>query len=149
MPERDQIDTSVLEQLLGYNARRASLAAIGQFMEDMTAFNLRPVEFSVLTLIASNPGITARQLCQQLAILPPNLVGLLNALVKRALVRREPHASDRRATALFLAPGADLLVQQAQARALQSDAKVLGHLSAAERQTLIGLLKKVYAAPQL
>lgn len=150
MPEVvDQIDTSVLEQLLGYNARRASLAVIGQFLEDMAEFNLRPVEFSVLTLIASNPGITARQLCQQLALLPPNLVGLLNALVKRDLIRREPHASDRRATALHLACGADKLVKKAQSRALQSDEKVLGHLTAAERQTLIALLKKVYATPQL
>ncbi len=150
MPEVvDQIDTSVLEQLLGYNARRASLAVIGQFLEDMAEFNLRPVEFSVLTLIASNPGITARQLCQQLALLPPNLVGLLNTLVNRDLIRREPHATDRRATALHLAPGADKLVKKAQSRALQSDEKVLGHLTPAERQTLIDLLKKVYAAPQL
>ena len=150
MPEaRDPIDTSVLDQLLGYNARRASLAVIGQFLEDMAEFELRPVEFSVLTLIASNPGITARQLCQQLALLPPNLVGLLNALVKRGLVQREPHATDRRATALFLAPGAHKLVKQAQARALESDQQVLSHLSPAERQTLNSLLKKVYAPTQL
>jgi DNA-binding MarR family transcriptional regulator len=149
MPERDQIDTSVLEQLLGYNARRVSLAVISQFMEDMAEFKLRPVEFSVLTLIASNPGITARQLCQQLALLPPNLVGLLNTLASRDLIRREPHATDRRATALFLDPRAHQLVKKAQARAVQSDHKVLGQLTATERQTLNSLLKKVYAAPQL
>lgn len=145
----EHIDTSVLEQLLGYNARRASLAVIGQFLQDMAEFDLRPVEFSVLTLIASNPGITARQICQQLALRPPNLVGLLATLVKRHLVRREPHATDRRATALYLASGAQALVDAAQSRALQSDEKALKHLSVKERQTLTELLKKVYAPSQL
>lgn len=147
MPE--EIDLSVLEELLGYNARRASLAVIAQFVQDMAEFNLRPVEFSVLTLIASNPGITARQICQQLALLPPNLVGLLNTLSERGLIERTPHPKDRRATALHLAPGAKTLVRQAQSRARTSDRKALKHMSTAERQTLMVLLKKVYAPPQL
>jgi DNA-binding MarR family transcriptional regulator len=77
------------------------------------------------------------------------LVGLLNTLASRDLIRREPHATDRRATALFLDPSAHQLVKKAQARAVQSDHKVLGQLTATERQTLNSLLKKVYAAPQL
>ena len=145
----DPIDSSVLEELLGYNARRASLAVIGQFMQDMADFNLRPVEFSVLTLIASNPGITARQICQQLALLPPNLVGLLNTLSERGLIERAPHPKDKRAMALSLSKGAASLVHQAQAQARASDRKALKHLSAAERQTLITLLKKVYVPAQL
>lgn len=145
----DQIDSSVLEDLLGYNARRASLAVIGQFMQDMADFNLRPVEFSVLTLIASNPGITARQICQQLALLPPNLVGLLNTLSERGLIERAPHPKDKRAMALSLSPDATTLVRKAQAKARASDRKALKHLSVAERQTLMTLLKKVYAPTQL
>ena len=145
----DPIDSSVLEELLGYNARRASLAVIGQFMQDMADFNLRPVEFSVLTLIASNPGITARQICQQLALLPPNLVGLLNTLSERGLIERAPHPKDKRAMALSLSSDATALVRKAQAKARASDRKALKHLSVAERQTLMTLLKKVYAPTQL
>ena len=92
------IDTSYLESLLGYNARRAALAVIGVFLQRMAPFGLRPVDFSVLTLIAHNPGITSRQLCAALDILPPNLVGMIKSLDKRGLIERRPHPTDRRAS---------------------------------------------------
>ncbi len=70
---KQDIDTSYLETLLGYNARRAALTIINHFMEQMTAFDLRPADFSVLSLIRHNPGITSSQLCSALNILKPNL----------------------------------------------------------------------------
>jgi DNA-binding MarR family transcriptional regulator len=73
----EKIDTRYLETLLGYNTRRASLTIISRFMERMVEFDLRPVDFSVLSLIGHNPDITARELCNALNILPPNMVGFL------------------------------------------------------------------------
>ena len=100
----EAVDTSYLEGLLGYNARRAALAIIELFVERMSPYGLRPVDFSVLSVIAHNPGITSRQLCKALAILPPNLVGLIASLEKRRLILREPHPTDGRAMALKLTP---------------------------------------------
>ncbi|HNC06725.1 MAG TPA: hypothetical protein PLS38_10540, partial [Solirubrobacterales bacterium] len=37
------IDTSFLESLLGYNARRAALTIIEAFLERMSVYGLRPV----------------------------------------------------------------------------------------------------------
>ena len=79
----DALDTSYLETLLGYNARRAALTVIAVFLKRMEPLGLRPVDFSVLTLIAHNPGATSRQICSALDILPPNLVGMLKSLQKR------------------------------------------------------------------
>ena len=73
------IDTSYLQTLLGYNARRAALVIIERFIQDMASFDLRPVDFSVLSVIFHNPGVTSRQLCAALSILPPNLVGLISS----------------------------------------------------------------------
>ena len=87
---RLRLDTSYLETLLGYNARRAALAVIGVFLQRMAPYGLRPVDFSVLTLIAHNPGVTSRQLCAALDILPPNLVGMIKSLDKRGLIERRP-----------------------------------------------------------
>ena len=44
----DQVDTSYLQTLLGYNARRAALTIIEGFLERMAEFGLRPVDFSVM-----------------------------------------------------------------------------------------------------
>jgi len=143
-PAVDKVDTSYLESLLGYNARRAALAVIEVFLERMAVYDLRPVDFSVLSLITHNPGITSRQLCTTLGILPPNLVGMINALEKRELIARRPHPRDGRAMGLHLTQGGQKLMRDAERTAAELEAEVAGRLSATEAKTLIRLLKKIY-----
>lgn len=140
----DAVDTRYLETLLGYNARRAALAVIGVFLDRMASYGLRPVDFSVLTLIAHNPGITSRQLCGTLDILPPNLVGMVKALDKRGLIERRAHPSDRRAQGLYLSPEGQVLQASAQATATQLENDVASRLTPNELTTLKDLLRKVY-----
>lgn len=140
----EQVDTSFLESLLGYNARRAALAVIDRFLDGMEPYQLKPVDFSVLSLVAHNPGITSRQLCSTLGILPPNLVGMVNMLEKRELVARRPHPTDGRAMGLHLTPAGQKLVRDAEKTAASIEAGVASRLSPAEQRTLIALLKKVY-----
>lgn len=138
------IDTRYLEGLIGYNARRAALSVIAVFLERMKPYGLRPVEFSTLSLIAHNPGVTARQLCHALGVLPPNMVGLLNALEQRRLVERRPHPSDRRAQGLHLSAPAGAMIQAAERTAAELEQDAARRLSAGEQKTLIGLLQKIY-----
>lgn len=143
----EEVDASYLESLLGYNARRAALAVIEVFMERMAVYELRPVDFSVLSLVAHNPGITSRQLCATLGILPPNLVGLVNALEKRGVVERRPHPRDRRAMGLHLTAAGVKLVRAAEKTAAELEASAAARLTANEQATLIRLLQKVYRKP--
>lgn len=140
----EQVDTSYLESLLGYNARRAALSVIEVFMVRMAPYGLRPVDFSVLSLITHNPGITSRQLCTTLGILPPNLVAMINSLEKRELVLRQPHPRDGRAMGLHLTAGGKKLMRDAESTAASLEAEVASRLSASESRTLIRLLQKVY-----
>jgi DNA-binding MarR family transcriptional regulator len=140
----DVIDTRYLETLIGYNARRAALAVIGLFMTRMAVYELRIVDFSVLSLITHNPGITSRQLCTALNILPPNLVGIINALAQRGLIERIAHPRDGRAMGLHLTAEGDKLMRDAELTASDLEVEAAARLSAAERQTLIRLLRKVY-----
>lgn len=140
----NDIDTRYLESLLGYNARRAALTIIGLFLQRMAPYGLRPVDFSVLTLIAHNPGITSRQICTTLDILPPNLVGMIKHLQKRDLIERRPHPTDRRAQGLHLTAAGEALQRQAQATATALEKDAAHDLTPAEHKTLIRLLQKVY-----
>ncbi len=139
-----KIDTSYHESLMGYNARRAALAIIGVFLERMKPYSLRPVDFSVLSLIGRNAGITSRQLCTSLGILPPNFVGMLDTLEKRGLVERQPHPSDKRAQCLHLTEAGGSLVNAAELTATDLERDATAKLSPTERKTLITLLQKVY-----
>ena len=143
-PTVEAVDTSYLEGLIGYNARRAALSVIEVFLQRMAVYDLRPVDFSVLSLITHNPGITSRQLCSTLGILPPNLVGMINALEKRGILARQPHPTDGRAVGLHLTAGGAKLMRDAERTAAQLEGEVAARLSPTEGKTLIRLLKKIY-----
>jgi DNA-binding MarR family transcriptional regulator len=144
-PASQGVDTDFLRTLVGYNARRASLSVIEVFMERMAVYKLKVVEFSVLSLMAHNPGITSRQLCATLNVLPPNMVGLIATLERRGLIERRPHPTDGRAMGLHLAPDGVALTGQAEQTAQQLEVDATKRLTATERKTLIRLLQKVYS----
>jgi len=143
-PAVEEVDTSYLETLIGYNARRAALAIIAVFLERMAVYDLRPVDFSVLSLITHNPGITSRQLCAALSMLPPNLVGMINALEKRELIARRPHPHDGRAMGLHLTASGQKLMREAEQTAAELETDATSRLTASERRTLMRLLQKIY-----
>lgn len=139
-----EVDTGYLRTLVGYNTRRASLEIIELFMQRMAVYDLKVVDFSVLSLVAHNPGITSRQLCTTLNVLPPNLVGLIASLEKRGLIERRPHPSDGRAMGVHLTPAGAELTARAEETAAQLEVDATSRLTAAERKTLIRLLQKIY-----
>jgi DNA-binding MarR family transcriptional regulator len=142
----ERVDTSYLETLMGYNARRAALRIIGIFLQKMEPYGLRPVDFSVLSVITHNPGVTSRQICAVLDILPPNLVGMINQLLQRGLVRRQPHPHDGRALGLYLTQEGTTLMAEAESTAASLENEATARLTAAERKTLRRLLQKIYSS---
>lgn len=140
----EKVDTSYLETLIGYNARRAALAVISQFLERMAVYDLKPVDFSVMSVVVHNPGVTSRQLCAALNILPPNLVGLVQSLESRGLLERLPHPHDGRAMGLHPTdPGLELM-KKAEATASELEMSIGSKLTPNQVQTLVTLLQKIY-----
>jgi DNA-binding MarR family transcriptional regulator len=144
MKRRVGVDTTYLEGLLGYNTRRAALVIIEHFVRGMATFDLRPVDFSVLSVIHHNPGVTSRQLCASLDLLPPNLVGLIRALQQRGLIERRPHPQDGRAMGLHVTVAGQTLIQQAEVRARELERQTVERLSPPEQSQLIEWLQRIY-----
>lgn len=140
----ETVDTSYLETLIGYNARRAALAVIGLFLERMAVYDLKPVDFSVMSVVAHNPGVTSRQLCAALNILPPNLVGLVQSLESRGLLERCPHPYDGRAMGLHPTEKGQQLMKNAEATASELEMDIGSKLTPHQAQTLVSLLQKIY-----
>jgi DNA-binding MarR family transcriptional regulator len=143
-PAAQPVDTTYLQSLLGYNARRAALSIIGVFLERLAVYGLKPVDFSVMSVIHHNPGVTSRQLCASLAILPPNLVGLIQSLEARGLIERLPHPTDGRALGLHPTAKGVSLMQQAELTASELEIDASSKLTTNQRQTLVQLLQKIY-----
>ena len=143
-PFVETVNTRYLETLVGYNARRAALAVIGLFLDEMAVYELRPVDFSALSLITHNPGITSRQLCTTLGIQAPNIVAMVNGFEQRGLIQRHAHPRDGRAYGLMLTAEGEALMAKAEKTASTLETRAAAKLTAAERQDMIRLLKKVY-----
>ena len=140
----DQVDTRYLQSLMGYNARRAALSIIELFLERLAPYGLKPVDFSVMSTIGHNPGVTSRQLCAALNLLPPNLVGLIQSLESRGLIERKPHPHDGRAVGLHATPHGQAMMVQAEQTASELEIGKTARLTPAQRRTLVTLLQKIY-----
>lgn len=138
------LNTDYLETLLGYNARRAALYVIGQSAQEMAQYDLRPVDFSVMSVVHHNPGVTSRQLCASLDILPPNLVKIVQSLEAREWLVRLPHPHDGRAVGLHPTDKGIALMQEAEARISALEKMVANPLSPEQQEQLISLLRKIY-----
>ena len=115
MNERRTIDLGPLPELIGYVLRRAQLAVFQDFFAAFAPFDIRPAQFSVLTIIERNPGLTQTQVAEALGIKRTNFVGMLDELEKRGLAERR-QARDKRSYALYLHRGRRRADAQAQAR---------------------------------
>lgn len=140
----DLVDTSYLKTLMGYNTRRAALSIIELFLERLAPYGLKPVDFSVMSTIQHNPGVTSRQLCAALNLLPPNLVGLIQSLESRGLIERKPHPHDGRAVGLHATDKGQALMVQAEETATELEIEKTAKLTLSQRKTLLELLQKIY-----
>jgi DNA-binding MarR family transcriptional regulator len=87
------------------------------------------------------------ELSRELGVTARNVTTLVDALEKDdpPLVRRVPHATDRRATVIELtAAGAEYARQMATGAPLRAIAELFRELTAAERKQLIGLITKLH-----
>jgi DNA-binding MarR family transcriptional regulator len=99
---RGSVDYGPLHDDLGYVLRRAQLAVFQRFFETFAAFDIRPAQYSVLTVIERNAGVSQAQAADALGIKKPNFVAMIDDLEARGLARRVPAEDDRRYHGLYL-----------------------------------------------
>jgi DNA-binding MarR family transcriptional regulator len=142
-----RLDEARLHHVLGYQMAQATIVTQAVFMSHVGhPFELRPVEYTVLTLIVENPGGSLARLARALAVTAPNITMWIDKLEARGLVRREPSATDRRAQVLRATPEGEALARQATQRILEAERAALTTLSPAEHAMLVELLHKLACA---
>jgi DNA-binding MarR family transcriptional regulator len=130
-------------RLLGYNLAQASIPTMRVFRRHIAPLGLTQVEFTVLTLLATNSDVTQGQLGRALGAAPSNLTNLLGRLEVKKLIERRRSAHDARAQTIALTRAGATLARKAGALADGMEDGVLRHLSDGERHMLFELLQKV------
>ena len=97
---RKPLDIGVLNEHLGYFIRRLQVWVFQDFIRTLAPVDIRPAQYSVLVVIAANPGLSQSDLADRLGIERARLVRVLDKLEKRGLTQRLASPTDRRSQAL-------------------------------------------------
>jgi DNA-binding MarR family transcriptional regulator len=130
-------------KLLGYNLAQAAIPTTRAFRRHIAPLGLTQVEFTVLSLLATNRDVTQLQLGRALGAAPSNLTNLLGRLEAKRLIQRHRSSHDARAQTIALTRSGAALAGKAAAHANGMEDNVLRHLSDGERSMLFELLQKV------
>ena len=103
---RKSLGIGVLNEHLGYFIRRLQVWVFQDFIRALAPVDIRPAQYSVLVVIAGNPGLSQSDLADRLGIERARLVRLFDKLEKRGLTQRLASPTDRRSHALRLTPRA-------------------------------------------
>lgn len=144
MEESSEINSPFLDEVIGYALRRAQLKVFQHLINKLEAYDLRPAQFTALTLIEQNPGLMQAELARALTIEPPQMVIMLNKLEALGLALRIRCKADKRSYGIFLSKTGETLLKQLKDVAIRSDNEATAALSTEERQQLLHLLHKVY-----
>ena len=140
---KTSVDLGPLPGLIGYVLRRAQLAVFQDFFAASAPFEIRPAQFSVLTVIERNPGLTQSQVAGALGIKRTNFVGMLDELEKRGLAERRQPARDKRSYALYLTADGAALMRRLKPVIKAHESRMVATVGEGGRETLIALLREI------
>src|SRR5215471_18693372 len=137
---RRPLDIGVLHDHLGYLIRRLQVWVFQDFIHTLASIDIRPAQYSVLVVIAANPGLSQADLADRLGIERARLVRLLDRLERRGLTQRLPSRTDRRSHALRLTREGQRVLKLAKMLAGQHEAHLAERLGSERRKSLINVL---------
>jgi DNA-binding MarR family transcriptional regulator len=97
---------------------------------------LSDIQLAALAALERHDSMTPGELAEHEKVQPPSMTRVIAVLEERGLVRREPHATDRRQVILTVTDDGRDLVQRVRRRREAWLAQRLQELGPAERQVL-------------
>jgi DNA-binding MarR family transcriptional regulator len=134
-----------LEDWVGFHLRMAQTASFAAFAREADGMAVGPGRFALLTLVASNPGISQTELSRANGRDKSTLTPALDDLERRGLVRRERVASDRRSYALTLTAAGETALAELTACAARHERNLDRIIGAEERARFLATLKRIAA----
>jgi DNA-binding MarR family transcriptional regulator len=124
----------------GYAVRRFQIWIFQDFIRTLAAVDIRPTQYSVMTVIGANPGLSQMAVAKRLGIERARLVHLLDSLEQRELVSRIRSATDRRSHALHLTARGKASLAQFKRLAAEHERHVAEKIGKENREKLLQIL---------
>lgn len=135
----------VFEEAAGHLIRRAHQISVALFADGTAAFDVTPVQFAILSVLAREPEIDQITLAQHVAFDAATIGSVVGRLMAKGWVHREPAVRDRRRKLLQLTPQGLAALQGMTANVEEVQSRIVEGLNGAERTQFLALLAKLIA----
>lgn len=137
------IESSDLEDLIGYNLKRAYVIVQTDFRKTLGDDGMSARVFSALSLCVRFPNITQSELARMMGIERSGLVAIVDELEAKNHLRRAPVPGDRRIQALVPTDEGRMAYTEAIEAVRAHEDRLFADMGADEKETLLALLKKI------
>jgi len=128
---------------VGFTVSSIGYGAARRFRETLAPLKLEPREFALLRGVSAAEGDSQQAIGERMQIPPSRMVAFVDALEARGLLERRANPQDRRSWALHLTRDGREVLESAFTLASGFEQSLCADLSAAEREQLIDMLRRV------
>lgn len=140
--QTEALKLAELNDRVGYFLRRLQVAVFKDFIGTLAPMDVRPAQYSVLILIAANPGRSQAAIGRALGIERARLARMLHELERRKWIERLAAAGDGRSHSLFLTGAGGKALARIKALSARHEAQMVELIGPKRRMLLLDLLRE-------
>lgn len=135
-----------LDQRPGFLIRRLHQIHVALFQKRCAAFEITPLQYSLLSALAKRGTADQTTLAADVALDRTTTTGALKRLQLRKFVERSVHHRDRRAQNCRLTAAGAALLRRMESSARAAHLETLADLSKADQKRFITMMRRIVAA---
>jgi MarR family transcriptional regulator, lower aerobic nicotinate degradation pathway regulator len=135
-----------LDQRPGFLIRRLHQIHVALFQKRCAAFEITPLQYSLLSALAKRGTADQTTLAADVALDRTTTTGALKRLQLRKFVERSIHHRDRRAQICRLTKSGAALLRRMEGPARAAHLQTLADLSKADQKRFIAMMQRIVAA---
>lgn len=136
-----KVKKGLLEDMTSYCVKHAYHKMLDRAEVQLHSLDLKVPQFSILAVVEQNPGITQSNLIENLYITRSTASDLIEKLVSRELIHRQP--IDRKSSGLVLSAKGEEVFAEALIKAKTDEAELSDYFTQKEIKQLNSLLLKL------
>jgi len=130
----------------GFLIRRLHQIHLSLFAAECAPFDVTPVQYSILSAVAAQPGLEQTALAQEVGVDRATLANVVARLAGRGLVRRRQGKQDRRLKHVLPTAAGKRLLKQMEQPARRAHARTIDALKPRERISFMQALAHLVSA---
>lgn len=130
----------------GFLIRRMHQIHLALFAEECAAFHITPVQYSIMTVAAAQPGLDQAKLAYEVGVDRATLANVVARLESKSLLHRRPSAFDKRLKLVTLSARGLALLERMLIPVQRAHDRTIAALPIKDRQIFISLLMKLVNA---